>query len=41
MDFTLDDEKITELQRKSILRLIERARSAHHTDIHMRIGDRN
>ena len=34
----LDDANINDLQRASILRLIERARHAHYTNIYFRIN---
>ena len=37
----LDDEKINSLQRQSIVRLINRAKRAHMTNIVMRIGGKD
>lgn len=39
--FTLDEEKINDLQYRSILRTIETAKHAHMTDIEMRINGTN
>lgn len=38
MQIKLDDDKVNDLQVRSIRRLIERAKHAHTTDIVMRIN---
>lgn len=38
MQIKLDDNKVNDLQVRSIKRLIERAKHAHYTNIYMRIN---
>jgi sugar phosphate isomerase/epimerase len=38
MKLELDDSSLNEMQVRSIRRLVERAKHAHHTDIRMRIN---
>lgn len=41
MKLELPDENINELQRRSIIKLIDKAKGAHMTDICMRINGRD
>ena len=41
MKLELDDEFVNELQRRSIIKLIDKAKRANSTDIHMRINGKD